>query len=192
MPAPRKIALFGGTFDPVHLGHIQLATLAQDALGLDQVRFLPCQISPHKTGSTPASGTDRCAMLHLATTGIPWAIVDDFELQQPGPSYSYQTAEAMTGRFPEARLFWIMGFDQWDALPRWANPQRLAALVEFIVLARGEMPQPRTGCRMHVIQDGHPAAATAIREAISSGETTHPWLDPKVAAWIAAKALYRP
>ena len=67
MPAPRKIALFGGTFDPVHLGHIHLATLAREALDLDEVRFLPCRISPHKAGSQPASGEDRCEMLRLAT-----------------------------------------------------------------------------------------------------------------------------
>jgi nicotinate-nucleotide adenylyltransferase len=192
MPAPRKIALFGGTFDPVHRGHIHLPTLARDALKLDEVRFLPCRISPHKTGSTPASGDDRCEMLRLATSGLPWAVVDDFELRQPGPSYSYQTAEAMAGRFPGARLFWIMGFDQWSALPRWKNPERLAALVEFIVLARGETPQPREGCRLHVIAGGHPASATAIREAVSKGETRHPWLDPEVAEWIATKGLYRP
>ncbi len=192
MPAPRKIALFGGTFDPVHLGHIHLATLAQDALGLDEVRFLPCRISPHKPGTAPASGEHRCEMLRLATAGLPWAVVDDFELHQPGPSYSYQTAEAMAGRFPQARLFWIMGHDQWDALPRWKNPEQLAALVEFIVLARGETPQPREGYRLSVLQGGHPASATAIRRAVASGKTSHPWLDPKVAEWIAANGLYQP
>jgi nicotinate-nucleotide adenylyltransferase len=131
-------------------------------------------------------------MLRLATAGLPWAVVDDFELHQPGPSYSYQTAGAMAGRFPGARLFWIMGFDQWHALPRWENPQRLAALVEFIVFARGETPQPREDYRLHVIAGGHPASATAIREALAGGKTRHAWLDPKVAGWIAAKGLYRP
>jgi nicotinate-nucleotide adenylyltransferase len=131
-------------------------------------------------------------MLRLATAGLPWAVVDDFELHQPGPSYSYQTAEAMAARFPGARLFWIMGFDQWHALPRWENPQRLAALVEFIVFARGETPQPREDYRLHVIAGGHPASATAIREAVAGGKTRHAWLDPKVAGWIAAKGLYRP
>lgn len=192
MPAPRKIALFGGTFDPVHLGHIHLATLAQDALKLDEVRFLPCRISPHKPGTAPASGEHRCEMLRLATAGLPWAVVDDFELHQPGPSYSYQTAETMAGRFPQARLFWIMGYDQWNALPRWKNPQQLAALVEFIVLARGETPQPQEGYRLHVVQGGHPASATAIREAASKGEAAHPWLNPEVARWISVNGLYRP
>ena len=109
------------------------------ALALDEVRFLPCRISPHKTDARPASGEDRFEMLSLATVDLPWAVVDDFELYQPAPSFSYQTAEAMVDRFPDSRLFWIMGGDQWDALPQWRHPELLADCVEFIVLARGEL-----------------------------------------------------
>jgi nicotinate-nucleotide adenylyltransferase len=190
---PRKIALFGGTFDPVHLGHIHLARLAQTALALDEVRFLPCQISPHKAGTIPTSGADRCEMLRLATVGIPWAVVDDSELHEIGPSYSFQTAEAMKERFPSARLFWIMGGDQWEVLPRWKHPERLAKCVEFIVLARGDdIPNPRLGYRLHVVEGEHPASATAIREAISNGKTSVKWLAPAVADWIERQGLYLP
>jgi nicotinate-nucleotide adenylyltransferase len=193
MAAPRKIALFGGTFDPVHLGHIHLATRAKVGLDLDQVRFLPCQISPHKAGSQPASGQDRCTMLRLATAPLPWAAVDDFELHQPCPSYSFQTAEAMAMRFPTARLFWIMGGDQWDALPSWKNPERLAACVEFIVLTRGGSLKPHPGFRLHAMPDeGHPASATRIREWIKNGESAGPWLDASVADWIHQRRLYQP
>jgi nicotinate-nucleotide adenylyltransferase len=193
MSDTRKTGIFGGTFDPVHLGHIHLATLARQALDLDEVRFLPCRISPHKTGSQPASGEDRCEMLRLATEGLPWAVVDDFELHQPGPSYSCETAAAMADRLPDARLFWIMGGDQWESLPRWKNPERLAELVEFIVLARGEPIEPRDGYRLHLVPDaGHPASATALREAVSNGASNHPWLDPKVAERIRDKSIYHP
>ncbi len=192
MPAPRKIALFGGTFDPVHLGHLHLATLAKEALDLDEVRFLPCRISPHKEGSQPASGEDRCEMLRLATVELPWAVVDDFELHQPSPSYSFQTAEAMALRFPDARLFWIMGGDQWDVLPTWKNPERLAALVEFIVLTRGESLKAHAGFRLHALPDkGHPASATRIRQSLENGESAHSWLDARVADWIHQRRLYR-
>ena len=186
----RKIGIFGGTFDPVHLGHLHLASLAKEALKLDEVRFLPCQISPHKTGTPPASSTDRLEMLHLATAGIPWAVIDDSELQENGPSYSFQTAEAMAARFPGARLFWIMGGDQWDALPSWKNPERLASCVEFAVLSRGAPPKPRPGYRLHPIPGEHPASATKIREAISTGKLP-PWLHEDVARHIATHRLYR-
>ena len=191
MPEPRKIGLFGGTFDPVHLGHIHLATLARDALALDEVRFIPCRISPHKSGTTPTPPEDRAEMLRLALDGIPWAVTDDFEIRQPGPSFSWQTAEAMAAAFPGARLFWIMGGDQWDALPSWRHPDRLARLVEFIVLARGNSPKPREGYRLHVVDGEMPASATGIREAIANGVLPPDWLAPDVARWITAKRLYQ-
>ena len=191
MTSPRKIALFGGTFDPVHLGHIHLAELAKNSLELDEVRFLPCRISPHKTDRHPASGEDRAEMLRLATAGLPWAVVDEYELHQPGPSFSFQTAEAMAERFPGARLFWIMGGDQWEALPQWKRPEHLAKCVEFIVFSRGEPLQAREGYRWHFIQGGHPASATGIRHALSSGINSHEWLHPDVSRWIADRQLYR-
>jgi nicotinate-nucleotide adenylyltransferase len=192
MSATPQIALFGGTFDPVHLGHLHLATLAHAALLLDEVRFLPCRISPHKPGQTPTPAADRLEMLELATAGLPWAVVDDFELRRDGPSFSYATAEAMRAKFPAARLFWIMGGDQWQALPQWRHPQRLAACVEFIVFARGVQPLPRTGYVMHALDGSHPASATAIRDAFANGQATHPWLDPAVAAWLVRRGLYQP
>ncbi len=183
----RRIGLFGGTFDPVHLGHIHLAGLARDALRLDEIRFIPCRISPHKSGGDPASAADRLAMLEIATRGMPWAVVDDSELTRPGPSFSYRTAEEMAGKFPGARLFWIMGGDQWRALPKWERPERLAAAVEFAVLPRGgPVPEPRPGFRLHVIPGGHPASATAIRAGNAPD-----FLDPAVAAWISDHGIYR-
>jgi len=190
MTTPGKIGIFGGTFDPVHLGHVHLATLAKEALDLDEVRFLPCRISPHKSGSAPASGEERCEMLRLATADLPWAVVDDYELEKEGPSYSYQTAEAMAEKFPGVRLFWIMGGDQWDALPRWSHPERLAAAVEFAVLARGETPQPREGYRLHIIQGDHPASATEIRRSVSMGLPTD-WLGETVRRHIDSHQLYQ-
>lgn len=189
MLASRKIGIFGGTFDPVHLGHLHLATVAKNMLKLDEVRFVPCQISPHKAATPPASGEDRLVLLRLATAGIPWALVDDLELIENKLSYSFQTAEAMVAKFPNARLFWIIGGDQWASLPRWKDPKRLANCVEFIVLARGDLPQPRPGYLLHVIRDDHPANASTIRKAISLGERP-PWLPPAVAQEIALRKLY--
>lgn len=191
MVTPRRIALFGGTFDPVHLGHIQIARSARDALDLDEVRFLPCRISPHKTGTRPTGGADRMEMLHLATRGLDWAVVDDLELAREGASYSWQTAEAMEERFPGQRLFWIMGSDQWRALPRWSQPERLAERVEFIVFERGETAELREGFTVHPLSAPHPASATEIREAFAQGAQGHPWVAPEVAAWITRHRLYQ-
>lgn len=194
MADPPRIALFGGTFDPVHLGHLHLAALARQALALDEVRFMPCRISPHKEASQPTPPEDRLAMLRLALADLPWATVEDHELRSGGGvSYSYQTAEALRAERPTSRWFWIMGGDQWAVLPTWRHPERLAACVEFIVLARDDLPlAARDGFLMHPVCGEHPASATAIREAFRDGATTHPWLPPGVAQWITQHRLYPP
>lgn len=191
MPDPRRIGLFGGTFDPVHLGHLHLARLAREAAGLDEVRFLPCRISPHKPGTPPASGEDRVNMLRLATQNLPWATVDPWELEHPGPSYSYLTAEEMVGREPNSEWFWIMGSDQWDALPTWAHPERLAALVTFLVLARGSVPAPRPGFRMQLVPGDHPESSTRIRALVAAGTVPESSLPPAVSAYLTKRGLYR-
>ncbi|MCF7675706.1 MAG: nicotinate (nicotinamide) nucleotide adenylyltransferase [Akkermansiaceae bacterium] len=192
MAETRKIALFGGTFDPVHQGHLHLADCARRALGLDEVWFMPCRLSPHKAGSQPTAGADRLEMLRLATADLAWAKVVDFELEREGVSYSYQTAEALCGSRPELRWFWIMGGDQWQVLPQWRHPERLAACVEFIVFERDLHPvEPRAGFRLHRVAGDHPASATAIRAALREGRAGHPWLPPAVADWIAAHGIYR-
>ena len=191
MPDARRIALFGGTFDPVHLGHVHLAELAKSALALDEIRFIPCRISPHKTDTTPTSARDRLEMLRLATRDLPWAVVDELETLREGPSFSWQTAVAMKAKFPNARLFWIMGTDQWDTLTTWTHPERLAECVEFIVFSRGTPPSPRAGYQLHALEADHPASATAIREAIAAGATRHPWLHPDVSCWIAEHGIYQ-
>lgn len=184
MSTARKIGLFGGTFDPVHLGHIHLADLARRTVGLDEVRFIPCRISPHKTGTAPAGEVDRMEMLRLATADLPWAVIDDIELAAGTPNFSYLTAAEIHRRFPGDRLFWIMGGDQWTALHTWKHPELLASRVEFIVLARNDSPSPRDGYRMHLVTGEHPASSTRIR----GGSREH--LHPEVAAWIETRGLY--
>jgi nicotinate-nucleotide adenylyltransferase len=192
MVEPRRIAIFGGTFDPVHLGHLHIAGQAREALDLDEVRFLPCPISPHKDTAPHASAADRLEMLRLATAGLPWARVDDHELGSGAPAFSYLTAEALRASQPDTRWFWLLGGDQWDALPGWRHPERLAAAVEFIVFERGGRPVPvRPGYRLHVVRGDHPASATVLRDELRQARRDHPWLPPPVAAWIADHGLYR-
>lgn len=128
-------------------------------------------------------------MLHLATAPHPWAVVDDLELLSPPPSYSVLTAAAMAARFPGARLFWLLGGDQWESLPRWREVERLAELVEFGVFGRGAHEPVRDGFRVHRLTGGHPASATEIRR--HPGAVPAGWLAPEVAAYIRSHGLYR-
>ena len=191
MAAGSRIAIFGGTFDPVHLGHIAMAEAAQKALKLDWVHYLPCQVSPHKLESSPTSAEHRLEMLELATSHQPWAVVNDFETQREGPSYSWMTAEAMQEHMGGARLFWSMGGDQWRSLDKWNQPKRLADCVEFIVFHRGEDLEDRDGYKLRPLPAIHPANATEIREQLATGQTDHPWLNSKVSDYIKENKLYQ-
>lgn len=190
MNPPQSIALFGGTFDPIHCGHLLIANEAVKALSLDQVRFLPCRLSPHKTHLPPTSPEHRLAMIRLAIRDLPWAVIDDFDLKAPEPSYSYLTVAATRRQFPQARIYWLMGCDQWEALPRWRRPEVLAAEVEFIVFTRGAEPQAREGWQLHPLQAEHPASSTLIRESIHTDHPPSDWLPPSVYSYILEHHLY--
>ncbi|MFD2257964.1 nicotinate (nicotinamide) nucleotide adenylyltransferase [Luteolibacter algae] len=187
----RKIGVFGGSFDPVHEGHIHLATLAKEAVELDEVWFLPCGVSPHKMETPPSDGALRAHWLRIAIAGLPWAKVSDIELTAEGPSYSYLTLRRLSEKYPANDWYWIMGGDQWTALPRWKNSETIAKLASFIVLARdGVAIDPRPGYRLHTVTGEHPASATAIRAALAAGEKDIPYLDKDVASAIRSKTSY--
>ncbi|MCH7225569.1 nicotinate (nicotinamide) nucleotide adenylyltransferase [Haloferula sp. A504] len=190
MTPPQSIALFGGSFDPVHLGHLEIARRSVEATGLDQVRFLPCRQSPHKKAAPGASDQDRLRMLEIAVADLPWAVVDDFDLRSPAPSYSVRTVLHMRQEFPDARLFWIVGLDQWLALPQWRDPEILAAHLEFLVFSREGVPVPRPGWRMQRVAGDHPASATRIREALRQGDEIPPWLPQGVLDYVRRHRLY--
>lgn len=187
----QRVACFGGTFDPVHSGHLELARRAIAAAALDQLRFFPCRQSPHKTSGPQASDEARARMLELAMSGLDGAVVDRFELQGPTPSYSYRTARHVRRLFPAADLFWIVGLDQWQALPTWTHADELAAALTFLVFSRRGEPEPRPGWQMIHLPGSHPASATAIRGLLRSGKSADAWLPEPVATYIRQHRLYR-
>lgn len=190
MDHPRRVALFGGTFDPVHNGHVEVAANACKEFKLDLVIFIPCRQSPHKENGTLASEDDRLEMLELALTDSPWAAVSEIEMQLPPPSFSWITVEAMREIYPQSRLFWLMGSDQWTVIQSWARPTHLADLVEFIVHDRGEHPDPQPGFRAHFLSGDHPASATEIRSQ-TPDLLRSDWLHPNVERFIRSHGLYR-
>ena len=189
MDHPRRVALFGGTFDPVHLGHLAIARSARLHLGLDQVVFIPCRQSPHKAEPSLAGEEDRVEMLQLALATDPWALVSEVELHLPTPSYSWVTAEAMSEIYPSARLFWLMGSDQWEVIDTWSRPQYLASLVEFVVHDREGKNRSRPGFQAHFIPGSHPASAREIRASAPENLATT-WLHPAVSELIRSRHLY--
>ena len=190
----KKVALFGGTFDPVHSGLLEVAERACETLGLDQVVFLPCRQSPHKEAAAGASEQDRLEMLKLATAGMKWAVVSDWEFHQPMPSYSWRTAESFQEEMPNARLFWLMGWDQWEVLPSWDRFSYFCQLVEFIVHARHGRDGAaisHEGARVSLVSGDHPASSSEIRELCSlKAKIPSLWVPQKVEEYIEVRRLY--
>ena len=188
----KKIALFGGSFDPPHKGHLAIAHAAVKENLAGRVFFLPCRQSPHKDRAPGATGEQRCDMLRLMTSPFPWAEVHDWELRQQSPSYSWQTAQFFTAAYPDAALSWIMGTDQWEQLALWARPDYLAELLTFIVFPRdGLRPIPQAGFKAEFLQQEFSGSSTEVRNAIAAGLTTDMVTDD-IHDYIHKNGLYRP
>lgn len=179
-PGESRIAIFGGSFDPVHRGHLAMAAAARERLPLDGVVFMPCAVSPFKSG-TVASGPQRLGMLEAAIRDeqLDWATVSDFELHRPAPSYSWETVRHFSATQPGVGWHWILGTDQWEQIERWAEPETLRSLLHFIVFSRaGTRVRDRPGWTYTPIEFEHPASSTAIRRDFAGHRD---WLTPGVA-----------
>lgn len=178
-----KVCLFGGSFDPVHEGHLAIAAEAQRLCALDQVVFLPAARSPFKEeGSLFFTDEQRLAMLREAVRGMPWAVVSDLDMRLPAPSWSWRVVEACLAERPGDELFWLLGTDQWELLHLWARPDFLAQHLTFIVYHRGRAPEPRPGVRSIFLSGAeHPASSSVIRAHLTSRSPLPPaWLPPGV------------
>jgi nicotinate-nucleotide adenylyltransferase len=142
-----RIGLFGGSFDPVHLGHLLVAQAACEELELGRIFFIPAAQSPFKPANAPAPARDRLRLLRLAMAGETRYEIDDQEIRRGGTSFTIDTVRDYARRFPEARLFYLIGADHVPQLPQWRAAAELAGLVEFVVIPRpgkapAELPPP--------------------------------------------------
>ncbi|NBB78122.1 MAG: nicotinate (nicotinamide) nucleotide adenylyltransferase [Verrucomicrobia bacterium] len=188
------VALYGGSFDPVHRAHIEVARAVLREVDVEQVVFLPAARSPLKGSSVQADAASRLQMVHLATEGGRGFSVDDRELRRGGTSYTIDTVRAYAAEQPEVGLYWIIGGDQLELLPRWHAIEELARLVCFVVLQRPdyatrapEIPGLRY---LEVEAPLMEHSSTEIRERIAAGEPVGDWLPRSVEAFIYEHGLY--
>lgn len=188
-----KIGLYGGSFDPVHLGHLLVAQAAREELALDKLFFIPAAQSPFKPDTKPTSGADRLRLLRLALAGKTWCELDDQELHRGGVSYTIDTVRDYARRFPQAKLFYLIGGDHVPNLPSWREAAELARLAEFVVVPRpGEkeipFPQPFRGRALK----GFPLAVSSseIRSRIQLGKPIDHLVPAVVAEAIRGSGLY--
>jgi nicotinate-nucleotide adenylyltransferase len=188
-----KLGLFGGSFDPVHLGHLLVAQAAVEELGLEKLFFIPAAQSPFKTESKPAPDAVRLQLLRLALAGKTNCDIDGQEIKRGGISYTIETLRDYTKRFPGAQLFYLIGADNISKLNEWREAGELAKLAEFVAIPRpgetaAEFPKPFCGR----ILKGFPVeiSSSQIRARVKAGLPVENLVPPFVADAIHAAKLY--
>jgi nicotinate-nucleotide adenylyltransferase len=183
----KKVGIYGGTFDPIHHGHLILAREALETLGLETVVFVPARISPQKNAPA-ASAEMRLSMLQAAVAGETQLTVDDCELQRPPPSYTIDTAEQFRRRDNDSEIYYLIGEDNLSTLASWHRFEELRKIVRFVVL-------DRTGSKtIHdypIIRRKIDISASDIRKRIASGRSIRYLVPPEVEAIIRRDHLYR-
>jgi nicotinate-nucleotide adenylyltransferase len=185
--ALKKIAIYGGTFDPVHHAHLILARDTLEKLGLNEVIFVPAAFSPLKKSAPVASGELRLAMLRAAIKGESKFSVDACELRRPPPSYTIDTVEELRRRTSHTAIYCLIGEDNVDRLTNWHRFPELEKMVHFIVLDRTGQP------RIHsypVIERKIDISATEIRKRVASGRSISYLVPPAVEEIICREKLY--
>jgi nicotinate-nucleotide adenylyltransferase len=185
----KKIGIYGGTFDPIHYGHLILSRQACEELNFDQLIFVPAGLSPSKKTSAKASGELRLSMLRAAIQGQEDFMVDDCELKRSPPSYSIDTVLHIRERDPNAELYWLIGADNVNGLNKWHRFDTLAKLVQFVVLDRG--CAGKTAHNYPVVQRNIDISATDIRNRVASGRSIRYLVPQTVEEIIRREKLYR-
>lgn len=190
-----KIGFIGGSFDPIHFGHLCAAQDALEAMELDKVVFVPAAQSPLKSGVARASDAQRLALIRCALEGSPKYEVSDHELRKGGVSYTLESVRYFRQQYPHDRLFWIIGADQFSRLHLWHRIDELVRLVEFICLERPghALVQPATlpglrwqKCPGHLFE----ISSTEIRERAARGLPLNLFMPHKAVVYLRENALY--
>jgi nicotinate-nucleotide adenylyltransferase len=188
-----RIGLFGGSFDPVHLGHLLVAQAACEELLLDRLFFIPAAQSPFKPESQPASAELRLRMLRLALVGKSNYEIDDQEIHRGGISFTVDTVRDYTRRFPKAELYYLIGADHVSTLPKWRDADELAQTIQFVVIPRpGEMPTPPSPPFSVTILRGWPLGLSSshIRARVRAAQPIGTFVPPGVEEVIHEAGLY--
>jgi nicotinate-nucleotide adenylyltransferase len=196
--AAARIGLFGGSFDPPHLGHRALAEAALQTLHLDELRWIPAGAPWQKTGRTLAAGAHRAAMVKLAIAGEPRFALDERELRRAGPSYTIDTVREIQAERPGAALFLVIGQDQYAHLHTWHEWRDLLGRVTLAVAARdGQPPTPGAAVmnqrhRIDVLSMPRvDVSATGVRQCAAAGADLAALVGIAVAGYIERHQLYR-
>ena len=194
MNSPERIGVFGGTFDPIHNAHLDIARTAREQARLDRVVFVVSARPPHKSGDTFASAEDRYAMLEAAVAGDDGFEPSRIELDREGPSYTVDTLRALARLHAGAALFLIIGLDSLLDLPKWKDPQGILALARLLAVPRPGLPKTIPSAfegRYDMIRFPETlVSSTEVRERIFAGHVFGDLVPPLVEEMIRTRRLY--
>lgn len=188
-----RLGLFGGSFDPVHIGHLLVAQAAREELRLDRLFVIPAAQSPFKPQSPPTQPKVRLALLRIALAGWPWAEIDTQEIERGGVSYTIDTLRGYKSRFPGSELFFLIGADHAPMLPKWREADELARLAGFVVIPRPgqvdvKFPPPFVGQRLTGFPLG--VSSSQIRARVKERKAIDHLVPRAVAEAIQHNGLY--
>lgn len=188
-----RIGIFGGTFDPPHIGHLIVAQDAWSRLELDRLIFIPASAPPHKVGLEIAPAALRLEMLRAAIGDDPRFDAIDLELRRSGPSYTVDTLRELRTLYPAAELSFLLGADQFRELHTWREPSEIVQLAQLVVLSRGgEGIEPRLGFPHRELEVTRiDLSATEIRNRVAEGRPIRYLVPEGVAAIVEREGLYR-
>ena len=200
-----RLGVFGGTFDPVHLGHLILAEQCREQAKLDQVLFVPAARPPHKHNHELTKYAQRVEMLQLAISGHAVFRIDELEKDRPGPSFTYLTLEELRQQRSGAELYLIVGADSLNDLPQWVQPRRILELATLLVVPRPgwELAELATLQQALTLPADFPLrlqmvnaplidiASRDVRQRLAQGRSVRYLIPRAVEAYIADKELYR-
>ena len=200
-----RIGIYGGTFDPIHYGHLLLAESARQQMRLDKVLFVPAGIPPHKRDWVLAPDEDRLVMLRFAISGNETFEIERFEIDSPNVSYTVTTVEYLHKKYPGAEFFLLLGEDMLRIFTKWRQPERICELAPPLVIGRAgreiedldflssvaspeRMAQIRES-RIHMIQVAY--SSSELRECVRTGKSIRYQTPREVIDYIREKGLYR-
>ena len=183
-----RIGIFGGSFDPIHHGHLILARAAREELGLDRVIFIPANMSPHKTETKPSTAQDRLAMVQRAIADEDGFAASEMELLRPPPSYTVETLRELKVRHPGDDLVLLIGADNVAKFETWREPDEIREHAQIAVLDRANHEIPHGWTVVRRLVD---ISSTDIRARIQAGKSIRYLTPGSVCDYITAQGLYR-
>lgn len=186
-----RIGILGGTFDPIHIGHLILAEEARGILRLDKVIFVPAYIPPHKQRRQITPAADRYAMVSLAVKSNPFFEVSDLELKRQGVSYSVETVREFRKVFPEASMYFIAGSDALREFSSWKEANLLSGMSRLVIAQRPGYPLKKTFPGTRVIEiNAFDISSTQLRRRIKNGKSVYYLIPEEARKYILEKQLY--